>query len=1220
MSRTEVGLTKEQEKVRDIRNKNMLVSAAAGSGKTFVLVERIISMILDSENPVDVDRILVVTFTTAAASEMKDRIRRAIDKALETHGTDSRIRTQATLIHGAHIRTIDSFCSWVVKNYFYEIDQDPSFRIATSGELKMLQDEVLSELISDRLKTADKDFMLLADSYISGRNVSSLMNLVFELHKKAVSFPWVDEWYDDSLKLYQVSSVDELVNAPFMKELILYKNRIMESLIKRVEMLTAMYPADSDSKDKTIFLTELNLLKSILDAETYTDTRAILSGAVFARFSSAKTPLNPDELEYAKSIRKLYKDECANLLKKYFRYDMDELFDTLCFVKRQATSLIDLAREYSARLLETKKKRNIFDFNDIEHMALEILRDKDTAEHPVRPVAIELASHFREVMVDEYQDSNELQEQILTAVCSGNNYFTVGDVKQSIYAFRQASPQLFIDKLYTYPTSEDGVSIRVDLDKNFRSRNTVLEFCNNVFRPLMQEDMGGVIYDAAAELKEGDDTFLGDSNDYRGEILIAEEDKDAMAEMDIQSADELEAKMVAIQINKMIKDGFLISAKDENKKWTLKPATYRDIVILMRATSNYADTYISVLKENGIPAYVAEEKGFFDREEIDTVLSMLTVIDNPNNDIPLATVLHSPMFDFSSERLAQIRTFDTENNLYGCLLNYHENNPDAEDVNRFFDRLNGFRDKALDTTIHEMISIVLKETGYGLYVSALPQGHAAVANLNKLIDEAISFESTSYKGLSRFVNYIQGLRTYDEDLGLAKTVGENDNAVRIMTIHKSKGLEFPVVFLCGCGKKLMSDRDNFAYDSELGFALNYKNPITRVQSSTPFCSVIKDKNNAASRGEYLRILYVALTRPVDKIFITATMEPTKDKTVAELIGDMNGEKPTLSFLTKSKAKTSLELILRSLYSSEYNVRKHIITCGDLFVEQVEKTIVREEAKARLLDMADTVNENAGDIIKANFSAGSTIQKSVNYKSKYSVSEIKHQAMEKTFAVDEDAAPAFIYTEDEPYIPSFIRDSISRENEQSDESNIPAGALYGTAMHRFMECYDFSRDDYSTSFKEQLDYMKAIHALSDDEFSRINYRKLGKFLSSDLAGRMHIAAANNTLYKEKPFVFGSTPKDLFEGDSEDSSDESEMILVQGIIDVFFEEEDGIVLLDYKTDRVDDGNELVLRYEKQLQLYKDAIEKSYNTRVKETLIYSFYLDETLSLNSYCKDSNK
>ena len=738
-----MALTEEQIKVRDTRKKNMLVSAAAGSGKTFVLVERIISEILDEKNGIDVDRILVVTFTTAAAAEMKDRIRVAIDKAVAEKADNGRIRSQATLIHNAQIRTIDSFCNWVVKNYFYEINMDPSFRVGTAGELKMLSDEVFSELLSKRLQENEADFRLLADAYIVGRNVDTLKNMIFELHAKATSFAWVDEWYDNALRIYDIDSIEALQESDFMKALLDYTNMSLDSIIGRIKRFLSLYTVDCDSKDKTIFSNELSYFTAIYDAATYEEKRVLFDGFDPERWSSKNTSLNEYEAQQAKDFRDSYRKLIESLKADFFNLSVEELFDSLIFVKRQAVALIDFARDYSDSLMAEKRKKNIFDFNDVEHMALEILRNKESKEHEKRPVALELCNHFKEVMVDEYQDSNEFQEHILTSVSSDNNYFTVGDVKQSIYAFRQASPQLFIDKLSTYPQDDSSDSVRIDLDSNFRSRGEVLNFCNQVFRPLMQPDMGGVIYDEKAALKVGDDTFKGDSKTYEPEIIIATQNSEDMASMDIDNADELEARVVASRIKRLIAEGFQVSDKGADGR-TLRPMKLSDVVILMRATTGHADKYISVLKDSGIPAYVAEEKGFFEREEIETVLSMLKIIDNPFDDIPLAAVLHSPMFGFSSNRLAQIRATDGKSPLYTCLKEFCEKHS-ADDVRYFLDSLEKHRNAAVDTPIHKMIERVLEDTGYGLYVSALPLGKMARANLDKLIDEAVAFDIKSFK-------------------------------------------------------------------------------------------------------------------------------------------------------------------------------------------------------------------------------------------------------------------------------------------------------------------------------------------------------------------------------------------------------------------------------------------------------------------------------------------
>ena len=1198
-----MALTEEQIKVRDTRKKNMLVSAAAGSGKTFVLVERIISEILDEKNGIDVDRILVVTFTTAAAAEMKDRIRVAIDKAVTEKADNGRIRSQATLIHNAQIRTIDSFCNWVVKNYFYEINMDPSFRVGTAGELKMLSDEVFSDLLSKRLQENEADFRLLADAYIVGRNVDTLKNMIFELHAKATSFAWVDEWYDNALRIYDIDSIEALQESDFMKALLDYTNMSLDSIIGRIKRFLSLYTVDCDSKDKTIFSNELSYFTAIYDAATYEEKRVLFDGFDPERWSSKNTSLNEYEAQQAKDFRYDYKKMIESLKADFFNLSVEELFDSLIYVKRQAVALIDFARDYSDALMAEKRKKNIFDFNDVEHMALEILRNKESKEHEKRPVALELCHHFKEVMVDEYQDSNELQEQILTAVSSDNNYFTVGDVKQSIYAFRQASPQLFIDKLSTYPQDDSSDSVRIDLDSNFRSRGEVLHFCNQVFRPLMQPDMGGVIYDEKAALKVGDDTFKGDSKVYEPEIIIATQNSEDMASMDIDNADELEARVVASRIKRLIAEGFQVSDKGADGR-TLRPMKLSDVVILMRATTGHADKYISVLKDSGIPAYVAEEKGFFEREEIETVLSMLKIIDNPFDDIPLAAVLHSPMFGFSSNRLAQIRATDGKSPLYTCLKEFCEKHS-ADDVRYFLDSLEKHRNATVDTPIHKMIERVLADTGYGLYVSALPLGKMARANLDKLIDEAVAFESTSFKGLSRFVSYIEGLKSYDEDLGVAKTVGENDNAVRIMTIHKSKGLEFPVCFVSGMGRGFKDESGTFAYDNSLGLALNYRDPKERITFKTSFYNLIKKKVSASSKGELLRILYVALTRPVDKLIITASIKPTSKKSVPDIIADYTANDTILDYYTKEKAQSSIELIIRALNASAADYNRTIVDCSQLFVQEVEKSLVKEQAR-RLIEEIKSKNLEEDNPIVNTVSFDYEGSADSKYKNKYSVSEIKHQAMEMAFEFNADAAPAFIHTEDEAYVPQFMMKELTDTSIDAGDK-VPAGALYGTAMHRFMECFDFAREDFASSFNEQLSYMTNVHSLSEDEQKRINYKKLQGFLNDDIANRMSKAALNGKLYKEKPFVYGSNGKELFG----DESSTDEMLLVQGIIDVFFEEDDGIVLLDYKTDRVDEDSQLVLRYEKQLQLYKAAIEKAYNIPVKEVLLYSFALEKTIGV---------
>ena len=1199
-----MGWTKEQQSVIDTRNKNMLVSAAAGSGKTAVLVERIISRILDVNDPVDVDKILVVTFTNAAAGEMKERVRKAIDKAvLESPGRTA-IRRQATLIHNAQIRTIDSFCSWVVKNYFYEIDQDPAFRIGTTGELKMMKDEVLSQVISDRLAAGEEDFMLLADAYIEGNRVSELKGMVYTLTEKANSFPWPSEWYDNALRIYDCDTEEALEQSEAMQ---VFLEAIRALFYRHSKGLEAQIRNASGQKLKDFLENERQFYIGIAEAATYSDMCAIFAaGLDYKRLTiTGDDKANEDTIRAARDHAK----DDYNAYKGCFSQSLTDIFADLHFVERQARALVSLTRDFDAALFTAKKRKNIYEFNDIEHMALRILRNENSAEHEKRPVAMELSAHFAEVMVDEYQDSNDLQEWILTAVARDNNYFTVGDVKQSIYAFRQASPQIFMDKFHRYAAGEEN-SVRIDLDCNFRSRSQVLDFSNQIFRALMHEDMGGVEYDSAAELKVGATYFKDDGTNFAPEIMVADAGAERLRSTSLKNGAQMEAQMVADRIKQLTDGSFSVMDGDH-----LRPARYSDIVLLMRGVSNLGDDYVSVLETNGIPAYVESEKGFFDRDEIQIILSMLQVIDNPFNDIALAAVLHSPMFDFSSQELADLRARHSEGTFYEAVFaEAQEGNNDK--LAAFTELLNYFRQLAVDTPIHELITELLERTGFDLYVRALPLSSGAIANINKLVDEAISFEGTSYQGLSKFVGYINDLRTYEEEPGLAKTFGENDVAVRIMTIHKSKGLEFPIVFLCNAASKLQSDRDSMFYHRDWGLVMKYKNPVTRVSYATPLSVAIANQLKIDDLGEELRILYVALTRAKEKLIITANMKPsTKKGPVDKQLSNMNSMTDRISIDYKLREANYLSWIVAALRASGQIPNLRIVRVEDLLIAQTKQAVDREAARLFLRDRVIKAAPGAGDGLEHLMEFSYDRSLDTGYKNKYSVSEIKHQDIEEKFGFNEDAAPAFVFNEKEPYVPAFIRKKL--ETAPIADDTTPAGALYGTAMHRVMECFDFTVSDLAASFDEQLEYMKTSGSLPADEAARINTYKLRQFVKSDTAKRMQSAALKGGLYKEQPFVFAEMPNNLFAEDYlkpgfvKEPYEEDKMVLVQGIIDVFFEEDDGIVLLDYKTDRVDEAGQLVLRYEKQLRLYQQAISDAFDVQIKDVLIYSFCLNKTISL---------
>ena len=1193
--------TSTQQSVIDTRNKNILVSAAAGSGKTAVLVERIIQRIMDEKDPVDVDKILVVTFTNAAAAEMKERVRKALDKAVLADPKNSRLRTQATLVHTAQIRTIDSFCSYIVKNYFYEIDADPAFRIGDSGAIKLLKEQALDEALAASFENPTEDFRLLADAYMQNKkSVETFKQLVYDINDKASSYAWPEDWFKECKKLYGYSK-DNIKESPFVKYIVERSNGIFKDLAKDLRTVLGFYAADDTSKDGAILRNELALYEALSLENDFEKLQEITAGMEFDTLRlGAKGSGAPKEcVEEIKKVRDTCKTAARSVQKEYFAESLNDIAYELEFVGRQVGALLSLTEDFRLKLSELKKKKGIFEFNDIEHMALHILRNKDSEAHEKRAVAAELSDFFREVMVDEYQDSNDLQEAILTAVCTDNNYFTVGDVKQSIYAFRQASPALFNEKFHSYPDREGAV--RIDLDSNFRSRSEVLEFSNRIFYKLMQQDMGKVAYDDAAALKPGARGFEETGFLLQPEVLVANSNKEDLHNYGFDNATAMEAQMVADKIKELISKGFLVSDNtDDIDRKLQRKATLKDIVILFRGVKNQGPVFCDVLKKNGIPAYLEEETGFFDRQEVRDVLSLLQVISNPFNDIPLAAVMHSPIFGFTPQRLAEIRIENPGLSFHGSIFEYAKNHPKG-DVADFLEFINRYRSQSLDTPIHELIQKLLKETGYFDYVLSLPMGENGGSNLHKIIDEAIGFEAGSNQGLSGFVSYIDNLKTYQVDPGVARMVGENEEAVRIMTIHKSKGLEFPIVFVSGCGHNFRNDTAIYHYHDDAGLTLKYKNPRAKCESNTVFNKVVAELNKTDNFGEEQRILYVALTRAKEKLFITGTISDLKED--ENILERYSCDKAVLSLNEKLNSKSYLEWILRALSCDKKPYSFNFVNCCELLVTQLREQTSWGLAKEALKRVQHDVRDDLATEISQRLEFKYDGLAESRFKTKYSVSEIKHYAIEEALATTEEdiTQSLFANPEGEPYIPQFARaDTVSDET--------PAGALYGSAMHRVMECLDFTSDDLEKSLEGQLDYMRSAGLVSEDEMALVSKQKLKKFCQSDLAKRMQAAQLEGLLYREQPFVCQCSAKEALSGLTEDEEDCS--ILVQGIIDVFFKEKDGIVLMDYKTDRVDAPHELVLRYEKQLALYADAISKAYRQPVKEILIYSFYFNEVIA----------
>ena len=1260
-----VSWTTEQQQVIDLRNRNILVSAAAGSGKTAVLVERIVKIITDKNHPVDIDHLLIVTFTNAAAAEMRERIGNAIEKALDEQPGNEHLLRQLTLIHNAQITTIDSFCLYVVRNHFHEINLEPNFRIGDEGELKLLREDVLGRVLEQNYEEPSEAFSDFVEGYASGRTDAALNEMILQLYEFSRSYPWPEKWLDSFVGIYRIENREELDRAEWLAPLtenICFVLKDCEQLLRQALAVTQQDDGP-DMYEKAV-RSDLEKYESLSKLTSFCELSGALSDIKYDRLASSRGfEGDPDKLELVKSLREQAKDVVKKLCRQYFFCSPEMMIGQLERTEPMLEEVVRLTKQFADEFAAAKRRKNLVDFHDVEHFALQILVDEETEK--AKKTAEEFRDTFEEIMIDEYQDSNEVQETLLRSISreerGENNIFMVGDVKQSIYRFRLARPELFMKKYDSY-SLEESTTQRIDLHKNFRSREEVLTCTNDIFYKIMARSLGNVEYDAEAALYPGASYPV--SADFIPEILLADSNDELLEDTELTDKKTLEAKIVAEEIKHLMKT----QPVTDKAAGTLRAAHYSDIVILLRSLSGWADSLVEVLNENGIPAHTVSSTGYFSTVEVQTVLSMLRLLDNPRQDIPMAAVLRSPMAGLTDEELAVLRLEDGSVPFHEAVLELAEGlyeeggqieisnseedqkqgrNADEKTENhieitahrkllKFYKKYRQLRQLVPDTPIHELIEIILRETGYGHYVAAMPAGNRRTANLNMLLEKATAYEKTSYKGLFHFVRYIDKLQKYDVDFGEADMVGENEDVVRIMSIHKSKGLEFPIVIVSGMGKNFnkQDTRSKMVLHPELGIGLDYMDGKLRIKSPTIAKKAIAKQIDLENLGEELRVLYVALTRAKEKLILTGTLKDAAEKLefYRQQANLSKAADRPLSYLTREGASGYLDWILPAVlsYGDKYPVR--IVEAAELVLDEVENQLEQNEDLTERIEEIEAADTQLVGQLKQRFSQRYPYQVDVLRKNKYSVSELKHRAMRERFeAEQEETVPAFLEEPVTPTIPLFIQREESVEQETANR-----GALRGTAVHRVMECYDFASEK---SVQEQMEAMEKEEKITADMRVLVKEQIVADFVSSETGRRMALAQCGGALYREKPFVMGFTEEELENygfgvGSNTDSCEniyektdsdqekeeqkkvchEEDLTLIQGIIDVFWIEKDGIVLLDYKTDRVQQAKELIDRYETQLKLYADALERVFAARklkVKEILIYSFSLEQLITL---------
>ena len=1277
--------TEEQKAVIAHREGNLLVSAAAGSGKTAVLVEHVLSLIL--EENASLSSLVLMTFTEAAAEEMKERIKKRLEEHLQK-GYDKRILREIALLPTANISTIHAFCKRLIEENYAGLSIDAHFRIGDTGEMSLLQSDILEELLEEEYEKKEESFLAFVDQFSMGKKDKGIEELILKLYNLASAMPFP--------KAYLQGLLEEDSHSRRGK----WEMDLYEDMKSRLENLSLLYedalnlcrePNGPIEYEERI-LEERDQCLALANTENLEDLVRGLESLNFGRLKSTKS----EGKEPVKSLRERGKktlkawQENYRLLPKELEEEVEEKG------QKRILELVRLCLLFLERYQKEKEERAVLDFSDLEHFALKLLyQDGDNGaiegeaeikaeteinneieagkygtkeiemgkEKEVRYSALadELAKSYREILVDEYQDSNLVQEYIVRALSQERfgkpNVFQVGDVKQSIYRFRMARPELFLEKYHdeSYP--------KIFLRKNFRSDEGVLSAVNTLFFKIMKKDFGGIEYDLenslflgkvrTEEARQEEDSITGKQRRDQTELLLLELEKTASTgeegeedskEDDSKGEDgnstsnsasgkslsklELECKMIAAKVRELLEKGY----------------AYKDMVILLRSPHSVSREMVDIFGKEGIPAYAELKTGYYSAVEVETILSFLAIIDNPRQDIPMAAVLRSPLFSFTDEELGQIvlvkgclyeKPYDkTKENAVNLSLQAEKALPPAleEKWRNFQNKLERYRRLSRSLRLHSLLTLIYEETDYYNYVRALPLGEKRQANLDQLLEDAKQFEKGSYIGLFHFIRYIEKVKKQEQDQGEATVFSEKDDLLRIMSIHHSKGLQFKVVFLSQLHKTFnkMDSKAKMLMDSELGLAADYLDLETRIKYPSLHKIAIKEKGERESLGEELRVLYVAMTRAEEKLILTGVCKNEEDlikKFPAQerlSLEDIRGATSYLAWILMAYSRSFFE----STKTEEIALR--FISKEDL--EENEGKAMGEaiSLEKKLYEFLGTGREKteAEKLMEEHFSYVYPFEKSTHRSPKYSVSLLKMKAMEEhgeTLSETGQEGRAVAPEWDEEKIDKAEEiaeglesqehstkdkgESTTETKQQAKESqdspliqkmkaegkNI--GAAIGDSYHHALAFYDYSKDISQLS-----------EFLSPEEYGLLNQEKLKKFLDSPLGQLFAKAYKENTLYREQHFMQEVEYEKLF---PEDGGDNVEKVILQGIIDAFIMEEEGIILVDYKTDRVKDGEELKNRYQKQIDLYSEALEQILGKKVKRRVLYSFSLGEEVDL---------
>ncbi|MCM3725622.1 helicase-exonuclease AddAB subunit AddA [Neobacillus cucumis] len=1234
--------TNDQWKAIAARDKNILVAAAAGSGKTAVLVERIIRKILSKEVPIDVDQLLVVTFTSASAAEMRHRIGEALEKAIDQNPESRNLRKQLNLLNKASISTLHSFCMEVIRKYYYLIDIDPGFRIADPTEAQLIRDEVMEELFEEEYgKRENEAFFNLVDSFTSDRSDAALMDIVRSIYDFAQSNPLPDRYLEKIIAMYQVEEIASIEELPFI-DVLLFDIKLQLEAAKEMinQALELTKRPNGPAPRAENFLDDLQVIDTLIKAwqDSWNTLYQAMQTWSFTRAKQVKGDhYDKDLIDKAQKLRDKAKKKIQGIKDELFSRRPESFLRDMVEMRPLIATLVYLVKEFSKRFEKAKQEKALVDYNDLEHYCLAILTEgiSDKGEFLPSEAALAYRLHFKEVYCDEYQDTNLVQETILKLVAQDEeevgNFFMVGDVKQSIYRFRLAEPQLFLSKYNRFTADGSSSGLRIDLAQNFRSRKEVLDATNYLFKQIMGVKVGEIQYDEAAELRNG--APYPENTKYPVELILIDQNAESHKSEELETDNEneavefdtadleqsqLEARVIAAQIKKLISDGVpIFNAKTK----TERPLMYRDVVILLRSMT-WAPQFMEEFKQQGIPIYANLSTGYFEATEVSIMMSLLRVIDNPYQDIPLASVLRSPIVGLNEEELSKIRIGRKRGSFWEavtafCLSKTTEvNEPFYEKVRAFFDMVTEWRSLARQGSLSELIWQLYRDTQFYDFTGGLPGGKQRQANLRALYDRARQYEQTSFRGLFRFLRFIERMMERGDDLGAARALGEQEDVVRIMTIHSSKGLEFPVVFMAGMARNFnMTDiRKPYMLDKEHGFAAKYVNAEKRISYPSLPHIAFKQKKRMEMLAEEMRVLYVAMTRAKEKLYVTATLKDAGKQIDKWKDVSLHNEW-LLKDYERASAMSYIDWIGPALirhqdaselwngeegnwgmpqeisnHPSSWNITlQHAdeIKKQEISIENEEDHFLK---KVESLEQVPS-DSNLTDEIHARLTWEYPFPGAASHRSKQSVSEIK-RVRELT---DEYSSTELV---------GRFRKSILKRPKFMQEKQL-SPAERGTAMHMVMQHVDLAKEVNQKTIVEQLNWMVNNELLTPEQSEVIDAKLIAQFFTSPLGQRFYKA---KTVHREVPFTVSLPASEVYP----DWNEGDESVFVQGIIDCILEDEDGLVLIDYKSDGITDRYKggfqqakviLEDRYKLQINLYTKAIEQIWKRNVVERYLFFF-----------------